>query len=53
LPIKVITKVVKIIPLENNRVEIRLNTIKISKEELNKIIEFATLNKEKQSGRSP
>ena len=53
LPIKVITKVVKIIPLADSRFELRLSTIKISKEELNKIIEFATLSNEKQSGRNP
>lgn len=50
LPIKVITKVVKVIPLADNKFELRLNTIKIAKEELNKIIEFATSSKEKQSG---
>jgi hypothetical protein len=47
LPIKVITKVVKIIPREENKFEIRLNTVKISKEELNKIMEFATQSKGK------
>ncbi len=53
LPIKVITKVVKVIPLPDNKFELRLNTIKISKDELNKIIEFATQSKEKQSGSKP
>jgi DNA repair exonuclease SbcCD ATPase subunit len=45
LPIKVITKVVKAIPLTGNKFELRLMTVKISKEDLNKIIEFASQNK--------
>lgn len=47
LPIKVITRVVKIVPRSENKFEIRLNTVKIDKEELNKIIEYATQNKGK------
>jgi|GEM_PF-6219531 len=51
LPIKVITKVVKTIPLADNKFEIRLNTIKVDKQDLNKIIEFASQSKGKQSGK--
>ena len=47
LPIKVITKVVKVIPLEGNKFELRLRTIKITKEDLNKVISFASANKQK------
>lgn len=47
LPIKAIMKAIEVVPLVNNKFEIHLGIIKISKKGLNTIIEFASLNKQK------